>query len=259
MNVGNSNEAYNVLKLKQNEEFGEINQSRNVIRSMLHQTVSLIKNYPRSIVILSIIQFGVYFVCNGMLLFFPDILNETAKSNETEIPLCTIVESAIRDQKLHQQSRNTSICIDELDISSYSYAMQLEMCYVVGFLIISWMVNYTGRLAIFSFIFFTTSFCGFAINYVGLFTGKYFYIWLLACGINNTLLNTVTYDLFPTNLRSLAMSLSLMFGRLGSLVGANIAGYLLEQYCGATFTTSGIVLLVSGILTFFIPNIIKKK
>jgi hypothetical protein len=31
------------------------------------------------------------------------------------------------------------------------------------------------------------------------------------------LVNTVTYDLFPTTLRSLAMSLSLMFGRLGKV------------------------------------------
>ena len=84
-------------------------------------------------------------------------------------------------------------------------------------------------------------------------------MWLLASGINNTLLNTVIYDLFPTQLRSLAMSLSLMFGRLGSLVGANVAGYMLERFCGVTFALSGVVLLVSGVLTFFIPNILKKK
>ena len=80
-------------------------------------------------------------------------------------------------------------------------------------------------------------------------------MWLLASGINNTLLNTVTYDLFPTQLRSL----SLMFGRLGSLVSANVAGYMLERFCGATFALSGVVLLVSGVLTFFISNILKKK
>jgi hypothetical protein len=45
----------------------------------------------------------------------------------------------------------------------------------------------------------------------------------------------------------------------GSLVGGNIAGFLLEQNCGIMFAVSGVVLIVAGILTFFIPNIMKKK
>lgn len=209
-------------------------------------------------------QFGIYFVCNGMLLFFPHILNQTSKfldenANATDTHICEIVETTIRVQREQQALQVEQICIDELAISAYYYTMILESCYVIGFLLISWMVNYTGRLVIFTFLFFTTSFCGFTINYVGTTVGVYLYVWLLACGMNYTLLSTVTYDLFPTNLRSLAMSLSLMCGRLGSLVGGNIAGFLLEKYCGITFTLSGVVLLVSGILTFLIPNIMKRK
>lgn len=256
-NTGNKN--FPVHKLQPNEEFGDNNKGKNVIHMMFSQTIDLFKFYPRSIILISIIQFGIYFVCNGMLLFFPDILNQTAKFNrenstESQIHLCEIVENAIREKKEHSEVK----CIDELDISSYYYALILEVCYTVGFLIISWLVNY-GRLAIFSFIFFTTSFCGFAINYTGTMVGSYLYVWLLASGINNTLLNTVTYDLFPTNLRSLAMSLSLMFGRLGSLVGGNIAGFLLERYCTASFTLSGVVMFICGVLTFCIPQIMKKK
>lgn len=252
---------FSITKLQANEEFSEIRKSKNVVHMMLSQTADLFRNHPRSIILLSIIQFGIYFVCNGMLLFFPDILNQTAKFNQgnstegSSTQLCFIVENAIRESKEHGEVK----CIDELDMSSYLYALILEVCYTVGFLIISWLVNYSGRLAIFSFIFFTTSFCGFAINFTGSMVGTYLYVWLLSSGINNTLLNTVTYDLFPTNLRSLAMSLSLMFGRFGSLVGGNVAGYLLEEFCETTFMLSGAVMLACGILTFFIPHIIKKK
>lgn len=228
---------------------------------MCQQTATLFTKYPRSIILVSIIQFGIYFVCNGMLLYFPDILNQTSKfltanSNATDSNICEIIETAIKVQKSQSDSQN---CIDELAMSAYYYTMILECCYVTGFLLISWLVNYTGRLAIFSFIFFTTSFCGFTVNYAGPVLGAYLYVWLLACGINYTLLSTVTYDLFPTNLRSLAMSLTLMCGRLGSLVGGNIAGVLLERYCGITFTLSGVVLLCAGLLTFLIPNILKRK
>jgi MFS family permease len=246
-----------VTKIKPNAEFGEIQKGDgNVIAAMLHQTKSLIKNHPRSIIIISILQFGIYFVSNGMLLFFPDILNQTAKANQTDVKLCAIVEEAI---KVKNEKVNAMCDAQFLELDSYYYAIILESCYVIGFLIISTLVNFVGRLAIFSFIFFTTSICGFAINYVSTTTGTYLYVWLLSCGINNTLLNTVTYDLFPTNLRSLAMSLSLMFGRFGALVGANSSGILLEKFCDTTFTISGAVLLISGLLTFLIPNIFKRK
>ncbi|XP_070504930.1 synaptic vesicle glycoprotein 2B-like [Chironomus tepperi] len=262
INTGDNN--YSVHKLKPNEEFGETGKGKNVFSQMGQQTSALFSNYTRSIIIVSVMQFGIYFVCNGMLLFFPHILNQTSKfldenANATDTHICEIVETTIRVQREQQALQVEQICIDELAISAYYYTMILESCYVTGFLLISWMVNYTGRLVIFSFLFFTTSICGFTINYVGTTVGVYLYVWLLACGMNYTLLSTVTYDLFPTNLRSLAMSLSLMCGRLGSLVGGNIAGYLLEQYCDLTFTLSGVVLFCSGILTFLIPNIMKMK
>ncbi|KAG5667890.1 hypothetical protein PVAND_015856 [Polypedilum vanderplanki] len=256
---------FNILKLKPSEEeTNENSKNKNVVSAMFEQTASLCKTYPRSIGIISLLQFLIYFVSNGMLLFFPDILNQTAKfaqesSNTSDVNLCVIVENAIKE---HQESFNdftSSVCIDELEMSSYRYGMTLEVCYMLSFMIISWLVNYTGRLAIFTFISFTTSFCGFAVNYSGTWVGTYLYVWLLGCGINISLLNTVTYDLFPTNLRSLAMSISLMFGRLGSLVGGNIVGFLLDQYCETAFTLSGGVLLAGGILTFLIPNIIRNK
>ena len=186
---------------------------------MIEQTISLVREYPRSIMIISTLQFGIYFVCNGMLLFFPDILNQTASymksEKDSDVDMCGIVERAIENRKssLNQKDHD---CINELDTSAYYYAILLESCYAVGFLIVSLLVNYIGRLPIFAFIFFTTGLCGILISFVGSPTvSTFLYVWLLVSGVNNTLMNTVTYDLFPTTLRSLAMSLSLMFGRLG--------------------------------------------
>lgn len=205
-----------------------------------------------------------YFVCNGMLLFFPDIINQTALYLETstnEVTLCEIVEHTI------EMKRNIShidvtgkSCVEELDISAYYYALILEACYTGGFFIVSILVNCVGRLAIFSFVLFSTGICGFLIVWISNTTiATYLYVWLLSCGVTVILLNSVTYDLFPTNLRGLAMSVSLMFGRLASLVGGNIAGLLLEKHCSALYIVSGMILVFSGILTFFIPNIRNKK
>src|SRR5690349_11885895 len=194
---------------------------------MLDQALSLIRDYPRSIGTISIIQFGIYFVCNGMLLFFPDILNQTATlmatSPNEDIGLCYIIEAAI-EEKNERLANSDIVCVDQLDMSAYYRIIMVESCYLIGFLLITIIVNYVGRLSIFSFVFFSTGICGLLIIFVDSpNVATYLYVWLLASGLNNNLLNTVTYDLFPTNLRSLAMSLSLMMGRLGALVGGNIA------------------------------------
>ena len=193
---------------------------------MFDQTVSLVRDYPRSIGIISALQFGIQSVSLRLLLFFPDILNQTAnfmkRSSIQNVKLCEIVESAI-EVRNNKKIEDSNICIDELDTSAYYYTIVLEGCYTIGFLLISFLVNYVGRLSIFSVIFFSTGICGILIAFVGSATvSTYLYVWLLVSGVNNTLLNTVTYDLFPTTLRSLAISLSLMFGRLGEFISSDI-------------------------------------
>lgn len=219
--INTGNRDYDVYRIKPNEEFAEAQKNKNIARMMWDQTVSLIRDYPRSIGLISTIQFGIYFVCNGMLLFFPDILNQTAsfldKSSGDNVELCFIVEDAI-EKKLATVANSTMDCVETLDISAYSYAIILEACYTVGFFLVSLLVNYVGRLSIFSVVFFSTGISGFLITVIPNPTvSTYLYVWLLVSGVNNTLLNTVTYDLFPTNLRSLAMGLSLMMGRLGKI------------------------------------------
>lgn len=199
-----------------------------------------------------------------MLLFFPDIINQTAQYSQTstnEATLCEIIEHTI-EMKRNMTHIDATIrnCVEELDMSAYYYALILETCYTGGFFIVSILVNCVGRLTIFSFVLFTTGISGYLIVWISNSTvATYLYVWLLSCGVTNILLITVTYDSFPTNLRALAMSVSLMFGRLASLVGGNIAGLLLEKHCSAVFIVSGTIVICSGILTFFIPNIRKRK
>lgn len=56
----------------------------------------------------------------------------------------------------------------------------------------------------------------------------------------------------------MALCLSLMSGRIGSVVGSNIIGTLLDNYCTYTFVMPTILLITSGCLAFTIPNISNK-
>lgn len=71
----------------------------------------------------------------------------------------------------------------------------------------------------------------------------YLYVTLLACGLAVTVVNASTVDLYPTNLRAMAVCVSLMMGRVGSVVGANMTGLLLDNYCEAVFSFNGICLI----------------
>lgn len=59
--------------------------------------------------------------------------------------------------------------------------------------------------------------------------------------------------------RAMALCLSLMSGRLGSVAGSNIIGALLDDHCEYIFYMPTILLSVSAILAFTIPNISKRN
>lgn len=52
----------------------------------------------------------------------------------------------------------------------------------------------------------------------------------------------------------MAVCISLMMGRLGSVVGANIVGMLISHNCEAAFLASGTSLVLSAFLAFLIPK-----
>lgn len=53
----------------------------------------------------------------------------------------------------------------------------------------------------------------------------------------------------------MAMNLTMMFGRIGSVLGTNFIGFTLDQYCVATFAASAAIMAMCGMLAFFIPKI----
>lgn len=59
-------------------------------------------------------------------------------------------------------------------------------------------------------------------------------IFLLA-GTCIGILNAVIVDLFPTQLRAMALSISLMAGRLGAMTGSHVTGPLILGFCHYTF------------------------
>lgn len=100
----------------------------------------------------------------------------------------------------------------------------------------------------------------------------YSFTALMSSGIPISVINAATVELYPTALRwvflfsfvhffhvkwylknrAMAMCISLMFGRLGGVVGANTVALLLDNHCQSAFYLSGSSLL--GMLSHFQMN-----
>lgn len=205
----------------------------------------------------------------SLYMFFPEILNRMAdfmERNPGELStVCQIWDSTKHEITKTGFENGTLIdeapkCITELELSTYEHSFVLEVIYAMGFAVIGLIINHTGKLAIILTVLLGCGFSALALVLVNVpIVSIYLYIILLACGLAINVVNASTIDLFPTNLRAMAMCISLMFGRLGSVFGSNLVGLLLDRYCDATFLLSGITLLLSGILAFFIPNINRRS
>ncbi|XP_049832809.1 synaptic vesicle glycoprotein 2B-like [Schistocerca gregaria] len=78
------------------------------------------------------------------------------------------------------------------------------------------------------------------------------YIALLA--VSHTVSMAVVIDGFPTSLRNTAVSLSLMFGQLGTVIGNTAFPVLLRMTCSTPFIIISFMTMVNAGMTMFLPE-----
>ncbi|XP_055640312.1 synaptic vesicle glycoprotein 2B-like isoform X2 [Toxorhynchites rutilus septentrionalis] len=237
-----------------------------LMKLMWNQTAPLFMTpYLNNTVIVCILQFGIYLTSNGMYMFFPDILNRVAEIQESGLNRTTICNAVYTTQvniRMLETNLSQTIpeCNQKLDIMAYEHSFILELLYALGFAVIGLIINAVGKLPILVYVFVSCGLSAILIIFIDIpLLSVWLYLILLTCGFCISVVNAVTVDLFPTTLRAMAICISLMFGRLGSVVGANMVGLLLDTQCELTFWISGVSLILCGMLSFFIPNIYKRS
>lgn len=74
-----------------------------------------------------------------------------------------------------------------------------------------------------------------------------------ACDFSHLRINRLSF--FPH--RAMALCLAMMMGRVGSMLGSNLIGFLLSSNCALTFYLFGGVIILNGLVCFTLPS--KKK
>lgn len=203
--------------------------------------------------LICVVQFLLYGSCHGLYMFFPEIVDKIETfSKDFPGQNCTICEIIASGEKEEEDP----ICNDKIEAGAFGYSLVLESLYMVGFLIITFLVNRITKLSILLFILFGCGACGIST----LFTTTpllsiFLYVGFMLTFLGVNIVCAATCSLYPTKLRGIAMNVSMMFGRIGSTVSTFVVGRTLDDYCQSTFLVSASLMILCGVLCIFIPKI----
>ncbi|XP_065081425.1 synaptic vesicle glycoprotein 2B-like [Ochlerotatus camptorhynchus] len=229
----------------------------SILGSMWNQTVPLFKR-PNLLyfTVCCALQFGMFVVSAGMGLWYPEIVNRVTKANGNDsATICEVLRGVdIPDEDLLLNVEGQ--CNDHVTSDVFVYVIALGSIYTFLYLAISAMLRKISR----GYILFINLMISGASGILLVFINEAYFVLVLFCsfmvfaGISISIVNGAAVSLFPTNVRAMAVCLSLMMGRLGSVVGTNLIGLIMEENCNLTFILFGSCSLVGAMLTVILPS-----
>ena len=213
-------EGYNVTKVMEDVEFIDSptremkNVSENPFVMLWKQTYILFSgNNARKMIIVCLMQCGLFASCHGLYMFFPQIVDQLASySNQfpaersTMCEILTLVEELAANVteigNMTDSSEHVQTCSETYEVSTFFYSLILELLYMFGFLVITFIINRTSKLNVLLVILFGCSISGFGTLFSTIpLLSVYLYVIFMGLLLAVNIVNSATVDLFPTNLR----------------------------------------------------------
>ncbi|XP_049868376.1 synaptic vesicle glycoprotein 2C-like isoform X2 [Pectinophora gossypiella] len=247
-NKGKSPEDYPVKMLK----MPNIDQPQKpgILASLKAQSLPLLMPpYVKWLALNGFLLFGVFAVLNGLSVWVPDILNRVLTGNGEGLTACEVI-----GQRLNETITDGD-CIDTIATSTFIINLVANSSCAVIAIVGSSMVKIFGKKTLIVVVFFLIgTFC----VMINIITHDMLFAALLSSfpimGMTIGPINAFAVEIFPTQLRGMAISLAMMIGRCGSVMGANVAGILLDSLCESTFYLFGGLLILCGVSTFLLPK-----
>lgn len=137
-------------------------------------------------------------------------------------------------------------CVPQVHELMFTNNMVLGGAYLAGFLLLALGLNKISLKNTLTIVLILGTISGALLQHINNSTLLLltFCLMILSGGVSIPLVNATAVDLFPTNLRGMAISMSILIGRMGTVTGANALGFLLDLNCGVTFY--GAAALITG-------------
>lgn len=204
-NTGKSASEYEVKSIDKDKEFvTRAENNSNFFKFMWTQTVPLFKHpHLKNTLTACFLQFTICLTSNGFYSFFPEILNKVYLWLESDPLHVTSTVCQIIDQyRASSNESETITCLNKLEPSTFVNVTTVIILHLIGWSVISVIINRAGKLIIIVFIMFTGATCAILLVFIEIpMVSTYLYTFLLAVGINMSVINSSTVELFPTSLR----------------------------------------------------------
>ncbi|CAH0714583.1 unnamed protein product, partial [Brenthis ino] len=243
-------QSYPVKSLKIPEE--AYKQKPAFFNSLVIQTKPLLKPpYIKWLALNGILFIGVFATLNGLYMWLPDVLNRVLTSpGSSGLTACDVIA-----QRLNETVTETAVCDDTMNTMTFMINTIANFCCAFLALAISSTVKLIGKKTLLILVYMIIGTFCILINFV---TQNILFAVLLSSvplmGLAIGPITAYAVDIFPTNLRGMAISLTMMVGRMGSTLGTNVAGILINASCEATFYLFGGSLIFCGFLSFLLPR-----
>ncbi|XP_014236296.1 synaptic vesicle glycoprotein 2B-like isoform X1 [Trichogramma pretiosum] len=210
------------------------------------------------------IQFGGMLCANTLRLWQPQLfatLNHyqgNASGGALNLTFCEILDTTntkvIKVENIHETE--PECIVKHVDSTVYIFTLLVSTAITICLLLATALVNIVNNknLLILCFVVSTSSILllNWASHYTVIILLTSFFVGLMST--TTTLVISVTVNLFPTSLRTMAVSLAMMVGRIGALSGNILFPIFLDYGCIVTVISLAVILIVSLVLTIFIPK-----
>ncbi|XP_015517587.1 synaptic vesicle glycoprotein 2B isoform X1 [Neodiprion lecontei] len=214
------------------------------------------------------IQFGGMLALNTIRLWLPQLFTiienfDDIGYDDTKGPptFCEMLDISMIAEANKTSLNSTTIdprhC-ENMVVDKSVYINIVVICIVstVFFIFMSAVVNILGQKNILLICYGVSMICAVSLNWSAntMLTLFLSCLFVALTNISVNALIAVTVDLFPTTLRTMSVSLIMMIGRCGSLIGNLLFSVLLLHGCVAPLMSIAGLLLVCVLLTLFIPK-----
>ncbi|XP_015600675.1 synaptic vesicle glycoprotein 2B-like isoform X2 [Cephus cinctus] len=273
LNTGNPPEMFPVKVLRQEDFAKKLNDNKlrnpnfwqKTYNRLVQMSLLFRKPYFKSFMLIAVLQFGSILGLNTLRLWLPQLFtvmeNYQSMQSDPEVgsgTFCDAVNNMTSLSNNRVNDANTSdICVPvPVPDAVYINSLIVSATSVILYLLSSVAINKISRKILMMISFFFSS-LGFFVFYLSPNSDVVLALSALTVSFSNITTLTITsilVELMPTSLRTLAISLVMMIGRLGAVSGNLVFPILLNLGCYVPFSTIGGYLALCLLIAIFIPK-----
>ncbi|KAK9884936.1 hypothetical protein WA026_009172 [Henosepilachna vigintioctopunctata] len=261
MNTGQPKNTYPIdsLVLERKQKDTKKDSKRALVEGLNQLKPLFVPPFLQNILLLCGMQMLIMMSIITLRLWLPQLfqaINDYEHlHNGTTSSLCKMLEV------IHPAPKNGSDAPVECTVNNDNYQVYVNNMIVAavavfGYFIVGSLINNLGKKRLLFGLNVIGGLCGFGL-YFAQSSNMTLIMSAVYIGVGSISINiiiSVAVDLFPTTLRTMTVSITMMVGRLGAMSGNLIFPYLLKQGCAPPFFTIGTGLLSCAFIGILLPN-----